>query len=112
MLTLSFLLSCDGSIESQFNGLPQEVVEIISRFDLEAKKRGVNIDLFNVSFEFKALEDDKIGSCQIRGKELTVILDTNSVFWRVSGPLGHEELIFHELGHCVLGRDHLNDLLK
>lgn len=36
----------------------------------------------------------------------------NADFWDYLNDLGKEQLVFHELGHCVLNRDHRKDLFK
>ena len=37
-------------------------------------------------------------------------IDVNEEMWRKEGDLGREQVIFHELGHCILSRGH-NDTL-
>lgn len=33
-------------------------------------------------------------------------IDVNEKAWKETGDLGKEQLIFHELGHCILNREH------
>jgi len=33
-------------------------------------------------------------------------IDVNEKAWKEAGVLGREQIIFHELGHCVLNRGH------
>lgn len=48
------------------------------------------------------------GQCsQSTGSDNLVIIDP--VFWSGYSPLNREALIFHELGHCILERSHLDE---
>jgi len=53
-----------------------------------------------VEIIFGALERPNVGWCGPSG----VTLDRS--FWEKSSDLGREALVFHELGHCVLGLGH------
>jgi len=39
----------------------------------------------------------------------TPIIDISPIYWNSVNDQGKEALLFHELGHCVLGRVHRND---
>lgn len=51
-----------------------------------------------------------VGFCDIWGPRLLVVLDRK--YWEVSDDLEREELVFHELGHCVLNRGHTEDIMS
>lgn len=54
---------------------------------------------------------DYAGVCYVYSTgEREIEIDT--FFWNESSDLAKEELIFHELGHCVLNRDHDSTLVK
>ena len=58
-----------------------------------------------VDFLFQDLETDVVGACE-QGPfhSPRVLIDPES--WRTKSDAGREAIVFHELGHCVLGRDH------
>ena len=70
-------------------------VEYVSRFERhygEAVEVGVN---------FGSLKD-AVGICYY----VTGNIEIDREYWNTHGEAAKEELIFHELGHCVLGREH------
>lgn len=38
------------------------------------------------------------------------LIRINELYWSYYGESGREELVYHELGHCVLDRDHTEEL--
>ena len=81
------------------------------RFEAEAALRGVTIDLvaLRVSGDVRLIGTiNVIGQCVHTEKEPnTVIVDV--IYWNSANDLEKEFLIFHELGHCALNRDHIDD---
>ena len=81
------------------------------RFANEAAARGVHIDFdsSNVSGYIRLItEQGVIGQCAHKDNEPnTVIID--KIYWDKSNDLQREFVVFHELGHCVLNREHLDD---
>ena len=56
---------------------------------------------------FETAEDGVIGWCDWNHRPHQMII--NKQFWDAATPTEREMVIFHELGHCVLYRKHLND---
>ncbi|MEO1714224.1 MAG: hypothetical protein AAFU60_12900, partial [Bacteroidota bacterium] len=55
---------------------------------------------------FEEIEDPSIiGTCRHFGQRITL----DPIWWERSDENEREWLVFHELGHCVLGRDHRNE---
>lgn len=120
LVTLSLLLACeqDELIEPE-KTIPASVQPYIDQFIREAEKRGLTLDISDLSVELgrdlniPADNDQQtvVGSCS-RSENLDLIkIDTLNSLWLLSGPLGREEIMFHELGHCLLGRQHRDDRL-
>jgi hypothetical protein len=89
LLSLSFMSSCamaDFEIEYM-------------EFYQEALKR--NCFVFPMHAYFARLEPEIAGYC-IPGFGILF----NEDRWDKFGPYQKRELVFHELGHCVLGKDH------
>lgn len=78
------------------------------RFDQEARLRG-----FDFSIEMEELEADIIGidrdgvlgQCHY-SEQAPNIVEVDDEFWASATDLEKEYVVFHELGHCVLGRNH------
>lgn len=82
--------------------------EYFERFEFEASLRGMSIDLnrLQISGEIKNIEDENVaGTCQYGSHLKHVTIDAS--FWNRYSVLEREFVVFHELGHCVLSRGHL-----
>ena len=65
----------------------------------------------NIPINFLKLEDGTNGICHTWGTEWKEI-HISPDFWSQASELQKTNLIFHELGHCELSRDHLNKFLS
>ena len=96
--------------------IPDEIQPLLDQFLLEAERRGVALDISKLSFEYEfgLTSPDQtvvVASCT-RSEELHLVkIDTSNTYWVFGGAMGHEEVIFHELGHCLLERPHLEEEL-
>jgi uncharacterized lipoprotein YehR (DUF1307 family) len=89
----------------------REVQEILHKFEHEALIRGLDISekLKEVGiYKGNLRQNNAYGICyKIMG---AVFID--STFWETESELRKELLLFHELGHCALGRtEHINDTI-
>ena len=113
---LLLLSACEMVNEPEpLRQVPAVVEPYIQRFISEAAARGhsVPIDQIVVVFESPISELDHPTATCSNGPELSaplIKLDTTLSWWRL-GEMAREEVIFHELGHCILNRSHKNDLL-
>lgn len=102
MVVLSFLLSSCfyTGMDDDYQFIEHELRPYVDTFVLEAQKRGIAVDISRLKLHFGDLKGEAQGRCNHNTHQ--VIID--SVVWRtVEGP---EELIFHELGHLYLHREH------
>ncbi|HUH74687.1 MAG TPA: hypothetical protein VLZ75_09785 [Chitinophagales bacterium] len=95
--------------------MPKEVQPYVSLFLAEAGKRGhrLVIDDLVISYKFNLLSSktQAAGLCRKRyGHTPMIFIDTTSANWRTSD-FSREQLVFHELCHCILNRGHNNDTL-
>lgn len=94
------------------NGTPSiegELQVYFDRFVEEGGERGITVDYntIAVSGEFTILLGPNIlGSCSDRDASFSRIR-INRPYWDNASELEREFLIFHELGHCYLKREHL-----
>ena len=94
-----------------YDGVEAELWEHFDRFEREAAKRGVTIDLAAVgitgSIE-KIHTPGMVGICNHKVDTPNhVMIDID--FWRNASKIAREMIIFHELGHCFLHRGHNNN---
>lgn len=94
--------------------VPAEFVANVKSFQAEAAARGINITINNLIIEYDSrlpiyqcakanvISDDP----RIQKK---ISINPNIVCWNNSQE--QETLIYHELGHCILGRAHESALL-
>lgn len=76
-------------------------------FEDQAALRGYEIDLnfLGISGAIKEITDEGVaGTCQYGQHVHHVTVDKD--YWNQSSSVGREFVVFHELGHCVLARDH------
>jgi hypothetical protein len=83
-----------------------EFAPYVKSFVSTGRNRGYEPDVSKVTIQFvDDLPNNWIGVCHS---------DTHSIYivtwaWDRDDTVAREQLIWHELGHCVLGRDHKND---
>lgn len=82
-----------------------------ARYEEEAQRRGVAIDLRNAQITgmIESIEDDGVaGQCSYSSaapNHVTIDLE----FWNRASDRAREFVVFHELGHCHLARGHRED---
>lgn len=66
----------------------------------------VDYDNANITAEIKLIDEGSVaGTCSTNGHDLRHIT-IDQAFWNRASHLLREMVVFHELGHCVLGRGH------
>lgn len=85
-----------------------ELCPYFQQFEEEAAARGLIIDLeeAHISGRLSTIQDGYIGLCASTGVR-EIVIDEN--FWKRSSELSKELIVFHELGHCFLERNHLDE---
>lgn len=116
---ICLLLLCTSSWQ-QRTKIPFEVQPYLEAFQQEAYQRGVYTQLSNLVVKFDTalsrysgntypLEPNAVASRRSFWSPPVIILDTTLMWWRNSE--SREKVIFHELGHCILNREHKDELL-
>lgn len=101
------LSACEKE-EAITSNVEQALQAYFERFDVEARARG-----FDFSLEMEELtasiisiaEDGVLGQCHY-SEQAPNIVEIDQQFWNRATDLEKEYVVFHELGHCVLGRNH------
>ncbi|HUR31768.1 MAG TPA: putative metallopeptidase [Saprospiraceae bacterium] len=102
--------SCEEAPELVFV-VETPLQDYFDRFVDEAAVRGFDVAYATSQVDAHIgdiTEENVIGTCswdQTHTHSVTV--DEN--YWRTANDLQREFVVFHELGHCVLGRDHRDD---
>lgn len=79
-----------------------DFVEYVHRFEQETGRE------VKVPIIFSNVSDEYAGVCEYYNDGYRLIR-ISSFHWDRLTEFGKEELIYHELGHCVLNRDHTED---
>lgn len=89
--------------------------EYVDRFYAEAEIRGIELSRDNLEVIFRDLSEESVcglGNSRYEGTDLRKVEISPEPFcWGGRSEWSRENLIFHELGHAVLARPHINDLL-
>lgn len=94
--------------ERTFSGVDERLWPFFIRFEERAAERGVSIDLVRegITGVIEEIDTDNVaGSCNFNRRAANhVMIDAD--FWERASILNKEFVVFHELGHCSLLRDH------
>lgn len=80
------------------------------QFEKEAARRNLSYNLtqLEITGVIEAISEDGVaGTCQYGQHIYHVTIDDH--FWKNASPLKREMVVFHELGHCVLNKNHTED---
>lgn len=94
------------SIAPRQSTIDPEFIPFVEKFEKE-QNEVVDIDIM-----FKATEGQIVALCwryDYNKQGISIEVDPN--FWFSSTEMEKEETIYHELGHCILARDHTEELI-
>lgn len=110
LLSLFFFINCAGMHKKYDTAIFEDYVTRFEDYsELYGTKRVVVTDLI---IEFGDLKDTFVGLCgKFEGESPRITVD--SEWWNSSttNDAQREILMFHELGHCILDRDHNDNVL-
>jgi len=109
IITAAFLLMGCGSDPEV--GIATELRQYYDTFLERADEEGVTIELSgDLNMRIANLELNVVGQCKVQGSSRTVTIDENFFYSQRDnhGEFSVEQIVFHELGHCILGRKHNN----
>ncbi|MBK6389466.1 MAG: hypothetical protein KA109_03405 [Saprospiraceae bacterium] len=98
----------NDSKDGTYPNVEEELWPYFARFEKEAAQRGLTVDLKDavitgVISDISA--DHVIGQCSYSNQDPHKVT-VDKPFWVSASDLGKEFVVFHELGHCYLGRLH------
>ena len=97
----------DDNTQPLFSNVDNRLVSHFQEFENEAADRGFDFDLnaLGITGVIEQIPEDGVaGTCQYGLHIHHVTIDAN--FWNNASQNLREFVVFHELGHCVLNRDH------
>ncbi len=97
--------------ERVFPGVDPALWPHFRAFEDAALARGYRVDLAatNIVGTIEEIHEQNIaGSCSYGGRSNTKDVVVDKSFWDRANNLYREYIVFHELGHCYLFRDHLD----
>ena len=108
-----FLIGCsEENIPTSF--VDPELQPFFELFQEEALNRGLVVNLETVRGVLEDVENDAsttgrlLAHCSAQDGA-TNIITIDATRWTRFDDFSKQYIIFHELGHCALGRDHLDD---
>ena len=98
-----------------FNNVEEALWPHFESFEAAALDYGYAIDInrFNIVGSIESINDGNVvGTCSYGGRQnhRDVVIDQS--FWNRASYLSREYIVFHELGHCILGRGHEDECLS
>jgi hypothetical protein len=112
LFILSTLPSCSEENNMVSEGfIDPELSPLLELFEAEASFRGqtVRVADYLARAEIVSMEDHLAGQCNFSEAQPNIMI-INRSFWENAEMPEREYAVFHELGHCVLGRWHLDSL--
>lgn len=102
------VLVCFSCVDDNDSEFQNEVDQFLVSFENEALIRGVDIEFDDLTLELEEISDnDVIGQCKSYSDgSRMIVLEEN--YWNDASYDEKEFLVFHELGHCILAREHNN----
>lgn len=117
MLSMIFLLVSSCKKESKKNfivDIAPDLKAVVDSFVKAAADRKYNITIDNLIIKYDSTLDSRYCAAanlisSTNNAQKTILVNAKLKCWQNSRQL--ETLLFHEMGHCLLGRDHIADTL-
>lgn len=105
LLLLIFVLT-NACEKQEFRQVDYRLKPYFERFQEEASIRDFNLDFEDI--EGKIAELDGVGGQCVHNTEFPDVVLIDEIFWTQADDIDREFIVFHELGHCILNRTHLD----
>jgi hypothetical protein len=101
------------SVAPTIYNVDKDLESYMKSFIDEAKKRGIEIKAENLIMEFGVASSEICGQFTQAASngQRTIVIRNVSSCWKNAPNENREALVFHELGHGLLGRSHRDDNL-
>ncbi len=112
LFTILTAMSCQREdAVKKFPGVDRELWPLFEKFEQEAAARGHFIDLAETGITADITQIDEAhvaGQCHYNFDTPNEV-SIDEEFWMIAGDALKEFIVFHELGHCKLAREHRED---
>lgn len=107
-----FIAGCDDDFKPVYD-VPAGYQHLVDAFINEAAIRGHTITINNLIINYQDMEAPHCAKCNSRSldSDIQKIISFNPNLNCSFADEQFEALVFHELGHCILGREHDNSTL-
>jgi len=111
-----YLASCSHS-GRMFETTDPEFMPILNEFWADSAEFGGSQDRKNVPINFATTAIGRSATCKhyhyldygTRRTDIEILV--NPHHWEISTDMDRKSMIYHELGHCLLGREHNNSMV-
>lgn len=112
LMILTLATACGPRIEPQrqAGSVDSTLNQYLETFVSRARDNGVSLDTYSLSMSFSESMPQAtsggtvIGYCQRSSQSQNVVIKGS--YWNGASVSDREQLVFHELGHCLLGLSH------
>ena len=107
-LSLTACAIDDNDLGNGENLIDTELQAFVDDFEAEALSRGyaIDIDALGVRVELADISQNNVAGACYHNRDDPGRIEIDALFYNRMTNLQREFVVFHELGHCVLGRDH------
>lgn len=110
---LVVLSACGKAPDQQVLDVAPEFTSYVTRFQQSAAQVGSPLAVTNLRIQFGQMENpQERGLCDVSSLESVPTILIDKAGWSQMDDASREEVLFHELGHCVLRRKHNAGLTK
>ncbi len=97
-----------GTTTKSYPGVDEELWIYFERFENAGNNREMGVDLIEkgVTAELGEVDNNSSGSCSYNSSHTFHHIVIDRGFWKDANVNMKEIILFHELGHCYLQRDH------
>lgn len=91
------------------SSVDEELLPYVRSFEDEASLRGISVNWsdHHMTVGFADIETNAVGRC-LTYTDASKKIELDKSYWNNQSAIGKEFVIFHELGHCILDRSHLD----
>ncbi len=106
-MSLVVMMSCSKDEGNSGIGIDDRVLPYFERFETEGGVRGQSVDIRSLSIGavIESTTDEALGQC-VYSERRGLFIRIDIQYWNTANDLEKEFIVFHELGHCFLKRDH------
>jgi hypothetical protein len=97
-----------SACSSTQEGIDDRLLPYFNRFIAEATQRGKVLSLDNIEGQIVDIQEKNIVAQCTHYQSRPNLVRLDKDYWNTGSEMDKEFYIFHELGHCLLNRDHLD----